>query len=108
VSPAVALARIEMSITPATTVVVSSEQVSCDLAGEAAILSLKNSMYYGLDVVGARIWNLVQEPRTVGGIRDALVQEYDVEPGRCERDVIQLLQRLAAEGLVEIKRDTAA
>jgi hypothetical protein len=97
-----------MTITPATTVVVSSGQVSCNLGGEAAILSLKTSAYYGLDVVGARIWNLVQEPRRVSVIRDALVQEYDVEAGRCERDVIQLLQRLAAEGLVEIKHDTVA
>jgi Coenzyme PQQ synthesis protein D (PqqD) len=97
-----------MTITAATTVVASREQVSCDLAGEAAILGLKNSLYYGLDAVGACIWNLVQEPRTVGDIRDALVREYDVEAGRCERDVIQLLQRLAGEGLIEIKRETTA
>jgi len=43
--------------------VVSKDQVSCDLAGEAAILNLKNGVYYGLDPVGARIWNLIQEPR---------------------------------------------
>jgi hypothetical protein len=97
-----------MIIDAATTVVASSEQVSCGLADEAAILNLKNSVYYGLDRVGARIWNLVQEPILVSAICDAIVREYDVDTGRCERDVIYLLQRLAAEELVEIKRDTAA
>jgi hypothetical protein len=97
-----------MIITAATRVVASNEQVSCDLADEAAILNLKNSVYYGLDPVGARIWSLVQEPILVSAVRDAIVQEYDVDAGRCERDVIQLLQSLAAEGLVEIKHDTAA
>ena len=94
------------TITPSTTVMASTDQVSCDLAGEAAILNLKNSVYYGLDTVGARIWTLVQEPITVGAVRDAMVREYDVEPERCERDLIDLLQKLAAEGLIAI--NTAA
>jgi coenzyme PQQ synthesis protein D (PqqD) len=93
---------VDGTITPSTTVMASTDQVSCDLAGEAAILNLKNSVYYGLDTVGARIWTLVQEPITVGAVRDAMVREYDVEPERCERDLIDLLQKLAAEGLIAI------
>ena len=89
-------------------VVAATEQVSCDLAGEAAILNLKSGVYYGLDPVGARIWNLLQEPRTVNDIRDALLKEYGVEPERCERDLLTLLQELAAEGLIEVKGETAA
>ena len=85
----------------------STDQVSCDLAGEAAILNLKNSVYYGLDTVGARIWTLVQEPITVGAVRDAMLREYDVEPERCERDLIDLLQKLAAEGLIAINSAAA-
>ena len=95
------------TITSSTTVMASTDQVSCDLAGEAAILNLKNSVYYGLDTVGARIWTLVQEPITVGAVRDAMLREYDVEPERCERDLIDLLQKLAAEGLVAIKSAAA-
>ena len=97
-----------MIITAATTVVLSKDQVSCDLAGEAAILSLKNSVYYGLDPVGARIWNLIREPTSVSAVRDAIVQEYDVEAERCQRELIELFQKLAAEGLIDIKRETAA
>ena len=98
---------VDGTITPSTTVMASTDQVSCDLAGEAAILNLKNSVYYGLDTVGARIWTLVQEPITVGAVRDAMLREYDVEPERCERDLIDLLQKLAAEGLIAIKSAAA-
>ena len=97
-----------MIITAATIVVASKEQVSCDLAGEAAILNLKNSAYYGLDEVGARIWNLIEQPTAVSAVRDAIVDEYDVDAEQCERDVIKLLHKLAAEGLVDIKSETAA
>jgi len=59
-------------------------------------------MYYGLNAVGARVWELVQEPKTVTEIRDTLLSEYEVEPNRCEQDLLALLQELAGKGLVKI------
>jgi hypothetical protein len=85
------------------TVVAAKDQVSSDLGGEVAILDLKAGVYYGLDAVGARIWSLIQEPRTVNEIRDILLQEYEVEPERCERDLLVLLQRLADERIIEVE-----
>jgi Coenzyme PQQ synthesis protein D (PqqD) len=87
------------------TIVAAQGQVSCDLADEVVILTLKTGMYYGLDAVGAKIWHFIQEPRTAPELRDALVQEYEVEPGRCERDLLRLLQTLAANGLIEVTDD---
>jgi len=86
--------------------VAANDQVSSDLGGEVAILHLEAGMYYGLEEVGARIWNLIQEPRPVEEIRDILVSEYEVEPDRCESDLIVLLTRLADEGLIEVKDET--
>lgn len=82
--------------------VASPDQISCDLGGEAAILHLKTAIYYGLDPVGARVWDLLRTPRTLAEIRDAILAEYDVEPDRCERDLRDLLEKLAAERLIEI------
>jgi Coenzyme PQQ synthesis protein D (PqqD) len=84
-------------------IVVSKDQVSSDLAGETAILNLKNGVYYGLDPVGSRIWNLVQEPTTFAEIRDALLSHYDVEEVTLESDIRDLLNQLAEHGLVEIQ-----
>ena len=84
------------------------ERVSCDLAGEAAILHLGSGTYYGLDRVGARIWDLVQQPTRVDHLRDTLLEEYEVEPERLERDLLALLRDLAAEGLVEVRDEPAA
>ena len=90
-------------VSGSSTVVAAKDQVSSDLGGEVAILDLKAGVYYGLDAVGARIWSLIQEPRTVNEIRDILLEEYEVEPERCERDLLALLRRLADEGLVEVR-----
>ena len=68
------------------------------------MLNLRSGRYYGLDPVGARIWNLIQTPRTVQEIRDILLQDYEVEPDRCEGDLVALLEKLANEGLVDVRQ----
>jgi Coenzyme PQQ synthesis protein D (PqqD) len=89
-------------------VVAISEQVSCPLGDESAILNLKNSVYYGMNPVGARVWNLVQQPKSVSQLRDALLEEYEVEAAQCERDLLDLLEQMRLEGLIEIRRAATA
>lgn len=86
-------------------VVLSKEQVSVDLDEEAVILNLKSGEYFGLDAVGIRIWNLIREPRGVREIRDVITEEYEVEPGRCGHDLLAFLDRLAVEGLIQVKNE---
>lgn len=100
----------EDTIVKSSVIVAAKEQVSCDLGGEAAILNLKNSVYYGLNAVGVRIWDLIQEPKTADEVLGVLLEEYEVESNRCEHDLLALLQELAAHGLIEVqtKRDGAS
>jgi hypothetical protein len=91
-----------MSITRDTLIAQAKEQVSSDLQGEVAILNLKNSVYYGVDAVGPRIWELLREPKTVSEVLDTLLQEYEVERERCEEDLLVFLEKLSKEGLIEI------
>ena len=81
----------------------AKQQVSCGLSGEAVILSLQDGIYYGLNTVGARIWELLQEPRTVEELRSLIQQEFDVDPARCARDMEALLGELANHGLIEVR-----
>lgn len=102
------MATLELTqhISPDSVVVVAKNQVSTDLAGEAVILNLESGMYYGLDEVGARIWELIQQPQSVPVILETLLNEYEVEPGQCENDLLVLLQSLATAKLIEIHAPT--
>jgi len=86
----------------ASIVVATKDQVSSDLGGETVLLSMQSAMYYGLDEVGTRIWELLGQPIRVSDICDAIEREYDVERERCEADVLALLRDLAAKGLIEV------
>jgi hypothetical protein len=84
-------------------VVAASEQVSCPLGEESAILSLKNSVYYGMNPVGTRVWNLLKQPRSIEEMRDTLLREYEVDAELCERDLLNLLEKMRSEGLIEVR-----
>jgi Coenzyme PQQ synthesis protein D (PqqD) len=93
----------KLALSASSAVVATSDQVSSDLVGEAVILSLSSGVYYGLNEVGASIWNLIQRPKTIKEIHEALLQEYDVEASQCEQDILTLLIELSAVGLIEVK-----
>jgi hypothetical protein len=87
------------------TIVAANDVLATEFGDEVVILNLRDGVYYGLEDVGTRIWQLLQRPVSVLAIREALVAEFDVEPARCERDIRLLLTDLAARGLVEIRGD---
>ena len=83
--------------------------LSADLdKGEAAVLSLQDGVYYGLNEVGARIWHLLEERKSLLEIRELLLREFSVEPERLTRDLIELLEKFVKLGLVEISPEATA
>jgi len=95
-------------LAPTTTVVAIADQASVDLDNEAAILNLKTGVYFGLNEVGAWVWRLIQEPCTVAQVRAALLDEFEVEPERCDSDLQNLLRDLAQHQLIEIRAASPA
>ena len=72
---------------------------------EQAILQLDSGKYYGLNPVGARVWQLLAQPHQVSEVLTTLLAEYDVPADRCRADLFALLQKLQAAGLVEVRRE---
>ncbi len=87
-----------------TIVVATNDSVHCELEGESIILSMKDGVYYGLNLVGHSIWQLIQEPRSIADVVARLLEEYDVEPEQCRQDLIELLRDLHKNGLVEFRQ----
>ena len=85
------------------TVCAAKNQVSCDLAGEAVILSLDQGMYYSMNPVGARIWSMIQMSISVKEIRDTIISEYEIGAEICEADLLAILEDLEREGLIEVE-----
>ena len=92
--------RMDLSIN--SRVVATRDHVSCELEGEAVILNLEDTVYYGLNETALAIWGLIREPAFVWEVRDEIVRKFQVEPGDCENDLLNLLRQLKDSSLLQI------
>src|SRR3954462_14354958 len=81
---------------------VTPDMLFSELEGEAVVLNLASGVYFGLNGVGARIWELLSAGRDLRGIKAALLEEFDVPAEVCEADLLDVVGRMAADGLVTV------
>lgn len=73
-----------------------------DLAGEAVLLDPEAGIYFGLNEVGTRAWNLIGPEVTLEAVHAALREEYDAPSERIWDDLLALIRDLLAHRLLEI------
>lgn len=78
---------------------VSEDALFQEIGGEAVILDLASSSYFGLNAVGARFWQLAAEGAELSAVCDALLGEFEVERETLEQDLRDLLVELSEAGL---------
>jgi hypothetical protein len=77
--------------------------VAADVAGETVLMSLERSRCYGLGDMGSEIWSKLVSPVRVSDLVEEFSGRYDAPPGVIERDLLQWLTQLAAEGLIQVR-----
>jgi len=90
------------SLDPAMQVLASKNVLAAELGGEVSLLDVKSGVYFTLNAVGATVWRLVQNAKSLAELKQSLLEEYDVEPERCEQDLRHLVTELRSSGLVEL------
>jgi len=91
-----------MTIPLSSTFSVSQEVLSQEVSGETVLLDMQSESYFGLDEVGTRIWQLLQEKHSLQEVFDVMLEEYEVEEKQLEKDLNELLNKLIDEELVTI------
>jgi hypothetical protein len=79
-----------------------------ELSGETVLLNLESGVYYGLDAVGTRVWQLLMQGCTIASVRDTMIEEYDVAPDVLNADVIRLVGDLRDRGIVKPREPVQA
>jgi len=73
------------------------------LGDESVMLDMASGYYFGLDPVGARIWQLLSETSSLAEIVERLAQEYDVTPEQANSDLVRFVEELKANGLLNVE-----
>jgi len=91
-----------MTLSLDATVQIPDDVVFRELDGEAVILNLDTGMYFGLDAVGTRIWQLLDTHKTLRRTLEALEAEFDAPVERLESDLTAFVGALHAKGLLTV------
>lgn len=73
-----------------------------EIEGEVVLLDMGSENYFGLDVIGSEIWNLLKEGKTLQEIYDILLERYEVMPEKLKEDLEEFVSKLLESGLVSI------
>lgn len=79
------------------------EMIEAEVDGELVALHVDKGTCYGFNGTATRIWAMIEQPRRFSELKEELLREYDVDAATCEAQLMELLDELAADGLVEIR-----
>jgi hypothetical protein len=82
--------------------------LEAEVDGELVGLNVDQGTCYGFNATATRIWTLIEQPRRVSELRDALLEEYDIDPETCEEQLRALLAELQQDGLITLDSAAAA
>jgi len=78
----------------------TNDAVVRQVGGETVVLDIASGTYFGLDPVGARVWQLIEDDEcTLAETCDRIGAEYDVAREQLERDILALAAQLVEHGL---------
>ncbi len=85
----------------------SQSVVARVVAGETLIVPIRAKVgdlasIYSFNGTGSLIWKLLESPRTVAQLEEAVAHVYEVEPAQAERDVTDFVSEMKSVGLVEV------
>ncbi len=89
-----------MPIPLTSNITISTEVLSQEVEGETVLLDLQSESYFGLDKVGSRIWQLLQEYNELQKVFDIMHEEYDVDAKQLENDLNELIENLLDAKLI--------
>ncbi|HEX8192843.1 MAG TPA: PqqD family protein [Allosphingosinicella sp.] len=77
--------------------------IEAEVDGELIGLEVEQGLCYGFNATATRIWALIEEPKRLSELQAHLLEEYDVDPETCARELSVLLDELRKDGLVAME-----
>ena len=81
---------------------ISSEVLAQEVDEETVLLDMKSESYFGLDEVGTRIWQLLNETGNLQTVFDTMLEEYEVDEKQLKKDLLDHVTQLVEAGLISL------
>ena len=67
------------------------------------LVNLRTNRIYRLNRTAARLWELLEQGKDAAGIREAMLEEFDVEPAALDAEIAATLHHLEAGEMLGVR-----
>ncbi len=93
----------ENSLSLETKVSRNPEIIHSAMDNEVVMMSVDQGLFFGLDQIGAHIWELLETPKTGEEVISLLLPQYDVTREKCESDTLRFLNKMLDKKIILIQ-----
>lgn len=78
--------------------------VAAGMSGDIVMMSIERGLYFGISGVGTRVWELLEQPKSVEALTRAIHAEYEVDEATCQADLLAFARELVKHGVVSVAK----
>jgi hypothetical protein len=90
-------------ITPNSVVTRNDDIVAGVVDADVMMMSIESGKYYQLNTSAGRIWDMLEQPRTVSELCEMLSKDFKVTPEGCQKEVLHFLDELVSRKIVKVE-----
>jgi len=80
----------------------ADNKVAAEIGNETVILDIESGYYFQLNVTGARIWNFLEAPLSIGALCAKLEAAFEIDADTCRNEVTAFVETMRDKNLVRI------
>jgi PqqD family protein of HPr-rel-A system len=82
----------------------TAQLLEAEVADELLALDAEAGECFAFNEVAASIWRHLEQPASKDALREKLLDEYDVSPDQCDKELTAFLEVLTQRGLIRAKQ----
>ena len=79
----------------------NSQIIDGSLDDSLVMMHIEKGKYFGLNPVGKRIWEILEQPKSFEEITDTLQAEFEVSIEQCKTDVQEFLDKMEKAEIIK-------
>ncbi len=79
-----------------------NDMLSAEIGGEAIMMSIEKGAYFGLNPVATRIWDLIEQPKSIAELIQTITDEYEVSAEQAAEDVQAFVADMIERGIAQV------
>jgi hypothetical protein len=93
-----------MTLNPDTILARNSDIICSKVHNKMVMMNIEENTYFGLDMTGAIIWEMLKTPASIAQLIDELVNKFEISKNQCEQDCMEFLLHMIEQKTLLIQK----